>query len=426
MPRNGSGVFTLAEAAFVPNTPISSADVNSDFSDIATALTGSLARDGQGGMTAVLPLASTGFVYLADPNTGMKRTGADAQAIFCGAINILEFTTTGATAPLDFTVSGTLTATIVAFTTMTVTTLTVSGHLTMSGTDYFIPTIGTTAQRPGSPTAGMERYNSDLLVPEFYDGASWRQFSLAQPIPGQFQKLAIKVATNTTLTITADAVTVQVPSGLSYNLTSINLTNNMATTGAGGLDAGSIAAATWYAVWLIYAPSTNTKSSLTSLSFTAPTLPTGYTALARYGAVRTATGVAQLLGTWQFGRRAQYVVGLAQTTKCPEIATGVSGNITTPTYTAFAVANFVPSTASEINLTVSTGITTGGVLVAPNGGYGGNTATTNISPVMMNGGGAVAQNQSMLASFILESGNIYYASSSAQVVAAVQGWQDNL
>ena len=84
MARNGSGTYVLPEAAFVPNTPISSAAVNSDFSDIADALTGSLARDGQGGMTAVLPLANTGFTYLTDPNTGMRRTAADAQAMTKG------------------------------------------------------------------------------------------------------------------------------------------------------------------------------------------------------------------------------------------------------------------------------------------------------------------------------------------------------
>ncbi len=95
MPRNGSGSYSLPEAAFIPNTAISSSAVNSDFSDIATALTGSLARDGQGGMTAVLPLANLGFTYLNDPNTGMRRTAADTQAIFAGAVDTITVTSTG-------------------------------------------------------------------------------------------------------------------------------------------------------------------------------------------------------------------------------------------------------------------------------------------------------------------------------------------
>lgn len=106
MPRNGSGSFSLAEPAFIPNTAISSAAMNSDLSDIGSALTGSLARDGQGGMTAVLPLANLGFTYLNDPNTGMRRTAADAQAISCGAIDVIEMTTTTVNIPVAFTVGG--------------------------------------------------------------------------------------------------------------------------------------------------------------------------------------------------------------------------------------------------------------------------------------------------------------------------------
>lgn len=95
MPRNGSGSYSLPEAPFVPLTTISSAAVNSDFSDIGTALTGSLARDGQGGMTAVLPLSPTGFTYTNDLNTGMYRTGSDVQAIKCAGTDVVEISSTG-------------------------------------------------------------------------------------------------------------------------------------------------------------------------------------------------------------------------------------------------------------------------------------------------------------------------------------------
>jgi microcystin-dependent protein len=110
MPRNGSGTFVLAEPAFVPNTAISSAAVNSDFSDIADALTESLARDGQGGMTAVLPLANTGFTYLTDPNTGVRRTGADTQAIFGGGVDTVTVTSTGVSVTGTLAVSGVITS----------------------------------------------------------------------------------------------------------------------------------------------------------------------------------------------------------------------------------------------------------------------------------------------------------------------------
>jgi microcystin-dependent protein len=70
--------------------------VNSDFSDIADALTGSLARDGQGGMTGPLLLASQGVTYVSDPNTGLRRSAADTQEIFGGGLVQATIGPTGA------------------------------------------------------------------------------------------------------------------------------------------------------------------------------------------------------------------------------------------------------------------------------------------------------------------------------------------
>lgn len=42
---------------------------------------------------------------------------------------------------------------------------------------YARPAIGTTAQRPGSPSAGAMRYNTDLKYTEIYDGLTWSKFS---------------------------------------------------------------------------------------------------------------------------------------------------------------------------------------------------------------------------------------------------------
>jgi len=42
-----------------------------------------------------------------------------------------------------------------------------------SFTDLTLPN-GTTGQRPGSPTIGMVRYNTDVNLVEFYDGSNWR------------------------------------------------------------------------------------------------------------------------------------------------------------------------------------------------------------------------------------------------------------
>lgn len=96
MPRAGP-VYTLPEAPFIPNTPIVSASVNSDLSDIAAALTASLARDGSGGMTAALPLVSDGWNFLTDPDTGMHRTAANTIAVKAGGADILTMNASSAT-----------------------------------------------------------------------------------------------------------------------------------------------------------------------------------------------------------------------------------------------------------------------------------------------------------------------------------------
>jgi hypothetical protein len=53
------------------------------------------------------------------------------------------------------------------------TTLGASGDFTMSGTGQMKLATGTTAQRSGSPTAGMIRFNSDNTAFEGYNGSAW-------------------------------------------------------------------------------------------------------------------------------------------------------------------------------------------------------------------------------------------------------------
>lgn len=58
MSRDGSGTYSLPEAAFVFDTVISETEMNSNLSDIANALTQSLSKDGQTDPTANLPMAT--------------------------------------------------------------------------------------------------------------------------------------------------------------------------------------------------------------------------------------------------------------------------------------------------------------------------------------------------------------------------------
>lgn len=102
MPRNGSGTYSLPVAPFVTGAVISSADMNSDLSDIASALTQSVSRDGQTAMTGALnmggnalsgvsTLTTTGAVTLGSTllvtgATTLKAALTGTTGAFSGAI----------------------------------------------------------------------------------------------------------------------------------------------------------------------------------------------------------------------------------------------------------------------------------------------------------------------------------------------------
>lgn len=71
-------------------------------------------------------------------------------------------------------------------------------------------------------------------------------------------------------------------------------------SGVGAMDTGSIAAASWYHIWIIRRDSDATIDWLASLSATAPTMPVGWTAKRRVGSVLT-DGSANIIPFTQFG-----------------------------------------------------------------------------------------------------------------------------
>jgi microcystin-dependent protein len=93
-------VYTLPQAAFTPNTTISSSAVNSDFSDIAAQMTNSLAADGQTTMTGPVKAASgtaaaPSYTFGSDTNTGFYSAGADIIGIAVGGVAVGQITSNG-------------------------------------------------------------------------------------------------------------------------------------------------------------------------------------------------------------------------------------------------------------------------------------------------------------------------------------------
>lgn len=262
--------------------------------------------------------------------------------------------------------------------------------------------------------------------------------TVSSPPQGAYKNLSIKVLTNTTIAISVEQVVTT--DGLQYYTNPLVAGSiNMAVNGVNGLDTGAIAAARSYFIWVIHNPITTAVGAIASLQSTAnatflANLPAGFTAYARIGAVKT-LGAALLMGTWQFGKQVQYVVGLAQTTALPVVATGAFGTWAVGAgivYTVAAVrgdasaAGFVPSTASEVLLVASNnwaGNAIAGISVAPNTSYSGQ-GTSNIPPLTLST--VAGANQTQQVEMTLESDNIAYAGAGAGSAVVCQGWVDNI
>jgi hypothetical protein len=83
MARNGSGSFDRPVSDYVPDTDILAEDVNAEFDDIATALTDSIAKDGQTTPTANLPMG--GFRHTGAGNASARNHYAAAGQVQDGA-----------------------------------------------------------------------------------------------------------------------------------------------------------------------------------------------------------------------------------------------------------------------------------------------------------------------------------------------------
>jgi hypothetical protein len=190
----------------VPGTVISSADVNADLSDIASALTASLASNGETSITAQLRgiVSSTPtWSFVGDVDTGFGSDTADQAYVKAGGVKTLAVSTTGIVVTGQGTFSAavviqsggfvvqaggiTITAgglivsaggAVITGDTSVAGTFSATGVPSFTSTSHILVPLGTTAQRP-SPGVGFTRFNSTLGTMEWFDGAAWQA-------PGRF------------------------------------------------------------------------------------------------------------------------------------------------------------------------------------------------------------------------------------------------
>ena len=169
MSRNGSGVYSLpAGNPVVTQTTISSSWANNTMTDLAAALTDSVAADGQTPMTGNLDLNTHKAVNLV------------AGSVAGDAIEYTQFTT--------------------AFV-----------NPVFGGTGFMLIPKGTTAQRPVSPVNGEIRYNTDTNQFEGYQGGEWGQLGGGATGGGPdevFVENGVTVTTNYTLSTGKNAESV--------------------------------------------------------------------------------------------------------------------------------------------------------------------------------------------------------------------------
>jgi len=227
-----------------------------------------------------------------------------------------------------------------------------------------------------------------------------------------FKNLAASATgTSATVSVSADEIALQNSSNLYLTVKNVSLSIDGTSAGANGLDAGTIAASTWYSVWVI--SDGTTTAGLLSTSATAPTMPGIYTYKARVGWVYTdATANKFPFAFTQKGRRVQYKVGAG--TNLTDWRTAASG---TPgiSLVAIAVDAFVPPTAASISVLTN----------LPNASYMTMAANSTATSIMHSWNAVAGGASSPSISILLESTNIYWACGGASYVK-VQGWEDNL
>lgn len=101
MSRNGSGTYSLPQSPFVAGTSISSSEVNSNFSDIASALTQSVSKDGQTTLTGPIKFApgsvsAPGITFSDGTTSGLYHAGSGVVKVAGAGSNVAIFDPTAA------------------------------------------------------------------------------------------------------------------------------------------------------------------------------------------------------------------------------------------------------------------------------------------------------------------------------------------
>ena len=227
------------------------------------------------------------------------------------------------------------------------------------------------------------------------------KISLIQSIPATVG-LTIKNnpgSPNTQVDVVALSAQIVKPTSEWIVRTAISLTIDAATVGPNGLDAGSLAASTFYHVYLI--DDGTTTAGLLSLSATTPTLPSGYVYFSRIGA-RITNGSSNFISVNQVKDTAQYIV--------PRLMASSTSTV--------SVTPFVPPTAIILRAMISAG---------PASDTEVTLGATSGNPILLIGSIAgSAQTWGSMGDIVLNSSNVFLTVAGGGGNAKCAGWVDNV
>lgn len=221
---------------------------------------------------------------------------------------------------------------------------------------------------------------------------------------------------NTKIDVTADFAVMRDSAGRIFTDSSVSLTIDCSTTGANGLDSGSLGVSIWYYIYLI--SNGSATAGLVSASSSSPTLPSGYAYSALIAAIPT-DGSSNLQAILRRGNTTVY-------TNSPiTIDSGVQGDWSVPTWHAASVSTAVP-TAFTTHIEVRLTCPGAAAAAAHPSSTVGNWTNYGSCPLLGVRSQTANEVYSMSGWWVLESTNIYYASNTANAYLRCHGWKDSL
>lgn len=197
-----------------------------------------------------------------------------------------------------------------------------------------------------SLTEVLDISNNDLILTELESGGAKRKIKRRNlPLPPKHSD-GFLISKNSNSQLIIGEGSCRSDDNEANIFVTSNLTLDLSVSGAGGLDTGAEAIETWYHVWLIYNPTTETVSSLFSVSSTSPTLPSGYTKKRRIGIWYndSLSDLREMGMVHSSGRIRRYTYGgfLSQ------IETTILSNGQASTWSDLDLSDFIPSTSIGI------------------------------------------------------------------------------